>query len=941
MVVDAFTISSNNYLGMARVFAESYLEHHPESSVYVCLVDQPDERVAYADFPFQIIAADELGIPEFKNIAFRYNVLELNTAVKPFVFKYLREKEALDRGFYFDPDILVCDRLSELEDLLEDHLAVLTPHLTQPIDNRYRPPERVIGTGGVYNLGFIGLRLDDRTDAFLDWWCDRLLRFCVIDLQNGIFVDQSWMNFAPAYLESVAIVRESIYNIAYWNLPHRRPELEGAHWKIDGRRVGFFHFSGVDFNNLDIISRHQNRLDLWARPELRPLFEDYRDRVARSGQTGFRRIPYSYGFFAGTEIKIPWIARIAYQVTDPRGLRWPDPFLVGVEDSFLGWLTEPLMLDDQIVNRTVLYLWQERPDIRDQFPDLRRGDLSRYLEWFFDFGATDEGFHDVFVDPIRPVSAPVETSPCDTEFEEVAQIDLSNPGDRTTWLNNPVDSVHDPVLTRLCMVIHRACGEVAERFPEPLQRQRLAFALWFIEEGAVSYGLHDDLVDPVRRTLPTMRRIFFHLRNVISRMTQRRQVVPGARISPDQRVQSEPDESSNSEGPLEPESYFPLEIQGLASCRPETGVNLVGFFEGERGVLSFAPDVLDTLRATGLPLAVVPLDRVLPEQANSYRYRYDEGLPFPVTILVAPSDSWVPLLWRLPLGNWLGTKVIGYCTEIRDTLAAEDAKWVDEVWTPSDDLAVKMAGLLPVPTRVVPPVLLLPRGTDEQPSILDQERFWFLTIDGGPGEENQRAASEAIECIRRLDRAGNSRIGLCLAVGRHRSSLKRQLEHLPIRVVAEPLNNELIERLLSACDGVLDMRAGIRIDPVLARAARRGKPIVAVRRERDRIDRASFVGEEEPLGRDGRDGAIGLAIAAMCDVAGGRDLGLERTEEPGDGQVEFRAEDPSSPLWATEVRRLLNDARTEGMIPRRAEQSVHNGGADVSGTADDPPEGGR
>ena len=42
--------------------------------------------------------------------------------------------------------------VQELEDALESNLAVLTPHLTKPIDNSYRPPERVIRMCGTYKL---------------------------------------------------------------------------------------------------------------------------------------------------------------------------------------------------------------------------------------------------------------------------------------------------------------------------------------------------------------------------------------------------------------------------------------------------------------------------------------------------------------------------------------------------------------------------------------------------------------------------------------------------------------------------------------------------------------------------------------------------------------------------------------------------------------------
>jgi len=409
--VDAFTIASNNYLGMARVFAESYLAHHPGARVFLCLADRRDDRVRYDDYPFKVVLAEELGIPSFAHFAFRYDILEFNTAVKPYFFKYLREHARLGRAFYFDPDILVCDRLTGLEQALEQHHAVLTPHLTTPLDNRCRPPERVIRMCGIYNLGFLGLQLNGSTEVFLDWWCDRLHRYCVVDLANGMFVDQSWMDFAPAYLDDVAIVRDPVFNVAYWNLPSRHPEERRGHWEIDGQRVGFFHFSGVDLENIAQVSRHQDRIDLWCRPELRPLFEQYRVLVQESGQRDVRACGYAFGTFSGCGIAIPWIARGVLQEVDPLGVRWPDPFLADTEDSFLRWLSEPLPFAGDVVNRAALALWQKRPDVVREFPRLEDGDLGRFMDGYLCEGAERAGLDEVFINPferrVHPGIAPL------------------------------------------------------------------------------------------------------------------------------------------------------------------------------------------------------------------------------------------------------------------------------------------------------------------------------------------------------------------------------------------------------------------------------------------------------------------------------------------------------------------------------------------------------
>ena len=903
MPIDAFTISSNNYLGMARVFADSYLEHNPGSRVFVCLVDQLDDRVPYDDLPFELILAEDLEIPEFPSFSFRYSILELNTAVKPFVFKYLRDVIGLDRVFYFDPDILVHDQLEVLEKSLNGHQAVLTPHLTQPLDNSCRPPERVIGMCGVYNLGFVGLQLNDGTSSFLDWWCDRLHRYCMVDLANGLFVDQSWMDFAPAYLDSVAIVRDPIFNIAYWNLPHRRPVSVGEHWEIDGRRVGFFHFSGVDLDNLDIISRHQDRVDLWSRPELRPLFENYRDLVDQSGQQEVCGIPYHYGTFTGTDIAIPWVARIALQETDPSGLRWPDPFAVDVEDSFLAWLAEPVKLHGQTANRTALYLWQERPDVKKEFLDLDGDDLPRFLEWYYLKGHREEGFHDFFMEALRATPPTINSYPFVAEIDEVARINLANPGERLAWLNELVDDGAEPVLTRLSMAILRACPDVAALYPEPLGQDRQQFGYWFVLEGNASYGLHADLVVPIRRTLSLRSRISLILRGFVKRNAKepRRLVPPGA--GAERPIPTEADTSSISA----PEnSFFEAAGRSMRSS-PAAGVNLVGFFEGSEGAMSFAPAIRETLVAAGIPNLEISLDRDLPDHMASNRIRHPRGAPFPVTVMALPPHRWRDVLQKLPMGCRVGARVIGYCSEQIEGAAAEHMSMIDEVWAPTEDLAVELGHVLSIPVRRVPPGVALPEGSSGgRPPGLDRERFWFLTVGRDESEEVDRAVSSAIECTRRLFRDGNNKVGLCLVVGPAKSKLVNQLAHLPIHVVVEPFCSELMNRYFNACDGVLDLSTSERADPILLKARLRGMPVVAAWREPQRVNHQSNsgAGNEESDFPGGHCGPIERVTLAMGGVIDGGDEAFETATRLAETMQDELEGSPAPARWEAELHRL-------------------------------------
>ena len=117
--------------------------------------------------------------------------------------------------------------LTELYERLGRADAVLTPHLTAPIEDARGPLRagdpalRGLQPGVPRHLAST-----PRTLPFLDWWARRLYRECLHEVERGLFVDQRWMDFAPAFLPGAEILRDPGYNVAYWNLAHR-DELDG------------------------------------------------------------------------------------------------------------------------------------------------------------------------------------------------------------------------------------------------------------------------------------------------------------------------------------------------------------------------------------------------------------------------------------------------------------------------------------------------------------------------------------------------------------------------------------------------------------------------------------------------------------------------------------------------------------------------------------------
>ena len=308
-----FTICSNNYVPMAKVLVQSVRQHHQNATLYLCLADKllPDSEFYPPDC--QVIVAEDLNIPEFPQFAFRYDVLEFNTAIKPFMLLDLL-KRGHDGVLYFDPDIEVFSPLDSIAHKLDEGASfVLTPHLLQPAEGDSDPDDVGVMRAGVYNLGFLGVGATEEVPATLNWWARRLRYQCIGDQDRGLFVDQKFIDLVPGFADSVQIVRDSRYNVAYWNLAQRHLEHDGKGWRVDGEELAFFHFSGFDCADHMRLSKYSRAFCGDAiPPAVQAIMRHYSDRVMANGYHKARCIPYAYGHFASGAL-IPAQARRVFR----------------------------------------------------------------------------------------------------------------------------------------------------------------------------------------------------------------------------------------------------------------------------------------------------------------------------------------------------------------------------------------------------------------------------------------------------------------------------------------------------------------------------------------------------------------------------------------------------------------------------------------------------
>ncbi len=297
-----FTSITLNYLPKARILAKSIKQYNKDAKFFLVISDVLPENFEISEEPFdKVYHIEDLELPvdNLQAWIFKHSVVELCTAVKGQAFLTLINREKLDKLIYLDPDIAVYSDMSELDELMEAHSIILTPHQTIPeeTDDAIIDNELCSLKHGVYNLGFLAIKADEEGMRFVTWWRDRLLNYCYDAIPDGIFTDQKWVDIAPCMFD-VFILRDKTYNVSTWNLSHRSLARNGEGIiEVEGKPLNFYHFSGFDSGaQLLMLKKYYNGNDL-----LLEMREWYIRRMDEEGQQELGSKPCVFGFYYNGE----------------------------------------------------------------------------------------------------------------------------------------------------------------------------------------------------------------------------------------------------------------------------------------------------------------------------------------------------------------------------------------------------------------------------------------------------------------------------------------------------------------------------------------------------------------------------------------------------------------------------------------------------------------
>ena len=324
--IHVFTSAAGNYLPKVQVLFDSIAEHQPDWQRHLLLVeDWTDAECAALALDADICQPRDLAIPDWRPWAFCHSMVELCTAVKPFMLRQLLARDDCDGVVYLDPDICLFSPLVDVTAALDEHAILLTPHQAQPETSLagVMANELTSLRYGTYNLGFIAVAANTMGHAFAEWWCHRAYRFNRDDVPNGLFTDQRWMDLVPGLFEGVGVLRQAHLNVASWNVHQRDLKRgEGDQVLVMGQPLGFYHFTGLDSGNHDAALQYSGQFEGIEAD----LVQNYREALAERARQ-YSCATWSFAAFSnGSAVNDAW--RRAYRDDATLQARFPDPWQV-------------------------------------------------------------------------------------------------------------------------------------------------------------------------------------------------------------------------------------------------------------------------------------------------------------------------------------------------------------------------------------------------------------------------------------------------------------------------------------------------------------------------------------------------------------------------------------------------------------------------------------
>jgi hypothetical protein len=379
------------------VLAESFLAHHPEIPFYTLLADVPADGMDPDAEPGHMVLWSAMPSPWRELMPMRFRQPELSYAATGLLLAHLFES-GMRRVVFLKQETLVLGPIDSLFDALDRHSLVLTPHLLEPLEGDDAVARELnVLQSGIFNGGVVGVSATPAGRRFVEWWRNRTAVECRHAIAEGLHYEQRWLDFGPVFVDDCLILRDPAYNVGHWNLPERRIAVADGEVRVDGTACRIFRFSGYNPDVPAAVTKYSSRLSPATLGDAWTVFERYRAAVERAGWVEAAGFASAFETF-DNGVPVPHVARVIYAQLGDSAARFGNPFRTD-PDSFFAWLIAAPH-DEAAAGMPIPRLWrwiyEQRHDVRQAFPDVEGAHRAAFLDWAQTFGMREldlpEGF---------------------------------------------------------------------------------------------------------------------------------------------------------------------------------------------------------------------------------------------------------------------------------------------------------------------------------------------------------------------------------------------------------------------------------------------------------------------------------------------------------------------------------------------------------------------
>jgi glycosyltransferase involved in cell wall biosynthesis len=500
-------IATRNYLPFAKLTARSFLGHHPDFRVFLLLVDGEPADVGSFDEGYMILLVD-LGFTNTEWHAAKFTAVEFSNALKPVFLRYL--SGFCDFAIYLDCDIAVFSRLTEMIEASAQYDMIVIPHMFSPPpkpEHFWVHPSRAdTFNAGLINAGCFALNLRPCLEFLLQW---EEMNFAPGSFyrEAGFQTDQQNFNWAVVSVDTIWVLRDPRYNVAYWNLHERDlravKNQTATFFEVNGRPLGFFHFSGYDIHNRLTISEHDGRHSVYNLPAVAEILNWYSNEILSSDLRYLLHSPYRYDTMGNGIALNSFIRNILkkYEIYIPHF----DAFTIGGAHGLCSFLMDPLPYSRSLLPLVAAEIYEARQDLQLAFPDAHvLLEPTGFRKWFFHHAGVEfhidpliNGFRRTLTsDPLRALAEDVgpflngnypkflgsDRRYAEEYLRQTAQVPLA---DALIEATNETPFASDVAAV---LSIHSHRPDLQGAFPDIIGKDHQQFCYWVIQHAPQEHG---------------------------------------------------------------------------------------------------------------------------------------------------------------------------------------------------------------------------------------------------------------------------------------------------------------------------------------------------------------------------------------------------------------------------------------------------------------------